>query len=134
MRFIHHLSSRLSPLPSRFCIRHLCSSAADMRFSSLGASASHAMAISPAKNVGERNAENTEIPATITRISDMVQNMKTAPASRPISIELSVDMIEEVFAEYERDNPGKSFQEMDATDVADRVMKKMFASAKFFDN
>jgi hypothetical protein len=92
------------------------------------------MRISPARNVGERNAVNTEIPATITRISDMVQNMKTAPASRPISIELSVDMIEEVFAEYERDNPGKSFQEMDATDVADRVMKKMFASAKFFDN
>lgn len=50
---------------------------------------------------------------------------------RNVQVELSVDMIEQVYLEYERDNPGRTHLAITKTEFTDRLMKKMKASAKF---
>ena len=55
----------------------------------------------------------------------------THAPDRMIELNLSVNMIEEVFAEYERENPGRTHLAMSPDDMADRIMAKVMASAKY---
>ena len=50
-----------------------------------------------------------------------------------LQVQLSVRMIEEAMEEYERDNPGKTAYAMSGKEMADRVMKKIYASAEIIE-
>lgn len=50
-----------------------------------------------------------------------------------LQVQLSAKMIEEAMADYERENPGMSASAMSPKEMADRVMKKIYASAEIIE-
>ena len=50
-----------------------------------------------------------------------------------LQIQLSAKMIEEAMTDFERENPGMNASAMSPEEMADRVMKKIYASAEIIE-
>ena len=50
-----------------------------------------------------------------------------------LRLQLPRRMIEEAMNDYERENPGQSASAMSSKEMADRVMKKLYASAEIIE-
>ena len=50
---------------------------------------------------------------------------------KTVMLTFTPEMIEEVWKEYEQENPGRSYEDMGSKEFADRCMKKLYASAEY---
>lgn len=47
-----------------------------------------------------------------------------------VELQIGTDMVEQVMKEFEAENPGRKAEDMKPAEFADRMMKKMMATAR----